>query len=403
MKKLFAFNKLAFMLLGVFMLAAIGGGIVANVSGNPNAFVGVTGALMILSILTPTVKKGALYVTFTQGICEKVQESLNSILGVKTPNVLRTPVGYLDALISPQNTAGVMQVPVNPGGNGKKRQVLIKFLKRGTSDDIIDAIPGDCDMDIEKQPYEDTVDITNWIGTKWLGFTEDEMDKLCEPNSLFMEQTIRGEIDALCVGLNKKLLAIQSASFGKFYGGDSIKTTALLQGVNKSPLFYGESVIMEHFTDVGLIGRPIMVGAGNLAHYVRQTNIGCCNEKGINLGLAGAFDFFRDRYVETEIGSNIAIGLVPGYVQLLTWNKYTGTRAKANENFSHGTITDPVTGLTFDMKWKYDDCEEKYVMRLGIFYELFFIPSNSFESTDDLYQFNGSLKFRLDSDESCYC
>lgn len=405
MKRILGLATLTMVLIGAFTLAALGGGIASEAFNNPKAFVGVTGTLLILSILTPSVarsKQGALYVTFTQGICEKVQMSLNQILNAKTPNLLRTPLGYLDALISPQNTGGVMIVPVNDT-NGKKRQVRIKFLKRGTSDDIIDTIPGDCNMDIEKEPYEDTVDITNWIGTKWLGFTEDEMDKLCEANSFFMEQTIRGEIDALCVGLNKKLLAEQAANFGKFYGGSTIEAVSLLSGVKNSPLFYGESQIMELFTDLGLTGRPIMVGAGNLAHYVRQTSIGCCNDNGINLGQAGAFDFFRDRYVQTEIGANMAIGLVPGYVQLLTWNKYTGTRKKENASFSHTTITDPVTGLTFDMKWKYDDCEEKYVVRLGIFYELFFIPSASFDAADELFGFNGSLKFRIDNDESCYC
>lgn len=405
MKRIFAFATLAMVLIGALSLSAVGGAVASTAFNNPSLFVGVTGILFILSILTPSVSRsqqGALYVSFTQGICEKVQMSLNQLLGSKTPNVLRTPVGYLDALISPQNTGGIMIAPVN-GQNGKVRKVLVKFLRRGTSDDIIHAIPGDCDMDIEKQPYEDTVDITNWIGTKWLGFTEDEMDKLCEPNSVFMEQTIRGEIDALCVGLNKKLLALQAANFGTFYGGSTIEAVSLLSGVKNSPLFYGESQIMELFTDLGLQGRPILVGAGNLAHYVRQTGIGCCNDAGINLGQAGAFDFFRDRYVNTEIGSNHAIGLVPGYVQLLTWNKYTGTRQKESISFSHSTITDPVTGLTFDMKWKYDDCAEKYVVRLSLYYELFFLPSTAFEDADELTGFNGSVHFRIDNDESCYC
>lgn len=403
MKKLFALSTLTFTLLGAFMLSALAGGIVSIAFNAPHAFVGITCALTVLSILMPSVNKQGAYITFTQGICEKVQQSLNQILGGKAPSVLRTPVGYLDALISVQNTAGVEKVAVD-AGNGKKKQVRIKFIQRGIASDITTDGDGDCTVDVEKEPFDDTVEVTKFIGTKWLGFDQTQMRKLCESDSVFMESVVRAEIDILSVELNKALLAEQALNFGNALGGsNAVIPVNLLETVKKSPLYYGESVIMETFEDLGVMQRPIVVGAGNLSHYVRQVGIGCCNDAGINLSQAGNMDFFRDRFVQSVIGQNRFIGLIPGYVQLLTWNKYVGEYRQETPSFSHTTIVDPITGLTFDMKWKYDDCTEKWVMRLSLNYELFFIPSNSFNAADELSGMNGSLNFRADADESCYC
>lgn len=403
MKKIISILSLTFTLGGALMLSTLVGGIAAVAFDSPSLFVGVTCTSLILSILMPSVNRGAAYITFTQGICEKVQQSLNEILNGKTSSVLRTPVGYLDALISTQNTAGVTKVAVDPG-NGKKKQVRIKFIQRGISTDITTSTDADCAMDIEKEPFDDTVEITKYIATKWMGFDQTQMRKLCEPDGVFMESVVRAEIDILCLELNKALLAIQALNFGNFIDGTSVAhAVPLLESVKKSPLYYGESMIMEAFEDLGVMQRPIVVGAGNLSHYIRQVGIGCCNDSGIAINQAGNMDFFRDRFVQSVIGANHFIGLIPGYVQLLTWNKYVGEYRQETPSFSHTTIVDPVTGLTFDMKWKYDDCAEKWVMNLSLNYELFFIPATSFNAADELYGMNGSLHFRADADESCYC
>lgn len=403
MKKLFALSSLSLLLMGTALLSMVGAGLISYATNSPNAFVGISCTLTILSILMPSVSKQGAYITFTQGICEKVQSSLNQILSGKAPQALRTPLGYLDALVSTQNTAGVEKIPVD-AGNGKKKQVRIKFIQRGVSTDITTSTDADCAMDIEKEPFDDTVEVTQYIATKWMGFDQTQMRKLCEPDGVFMESVIRAEIDILCVELNKALLALQAANFGNFIDGTSVAhAVPLLETVKKSPLYYGESMIMEEFENLGVMQRPIVVGAGNLSHYARQVGIGCCNDAGIALNQAGNMDFFRDRFVQSVIGANHFIGLIPGYVQLLTWNKYVGEYRQETPSFSHTTITDPVTGLTFDMKWKYDDCAEKWVMNLSLNYELFFIPANSFNAADELYGMNGSLHFRADADESCYC
>jgi hypothetical protein len=349
-----------------------------------------------LSFFLPESRSGfAFDLVFTQGICEKVQSSLNAILGSTNPALKRTQVGYLQAITSPQNTAGTQQVPIDPG-DGKKKEVRIKYLQRGTDQDLTDTKPTGCATEIEKEPFEETVSITNYLGTKGIKFNESQMRRLCEADSEFMAGVINGELDPLIVQLNKNLITIQAANFGAFNPAIALpKEVDLLEGALSRPLYFGESIIMEDMENIDSARRPIVIGGGKLAHYVRQVGIGCCNDFGIELSQAGNMDFFRDRFVGPILGNvDDFIALVPGYVQLLTYNEYVGSYVKENDVFSHTTITDPVTGIKFDMKWHYNDCDDFYFVQFGINYEMWFIPANSFAAYDELEGVNFTFHYR---------
>ncbi len=87
--------------------------------------------------------------------------------------------------------------------------------------------------------------------------------------------------------------------------------------------------------------------------------------------------------------------LEPGASQLVTWNRYLGERAKRVEGvYEHGTITDPFTGLVYDLKSNYDNCADQWVIKLQLRWELFTLPSNSYAVGDDLNGVNGVFNFR---------
>jgi hypothetical protein len=92
----------------------------------------------------------------------------------------------------------------------------------------------------------------------------------------------------------------------------------------------------------------------------------------------------------------------PGSVQLITRNDYVGPYAKENDVFSHGTVTDPFTGITWDIKWHYNDCDDTYSMIIGVWYKQYFLPSDIFESGDDLFGVNGILHYRAMSSAVVY-
>lgn len=327
---------------------------------------------------------------FTEGLAEKVQQSLNSTVSDK-PSTKRTIVGYLDALQSELNTAGVEKVAADPG-TGKKRTARLTYIKRADAAVVTSKIT-DCSTTEEPTPFETDVEIDQYIGTPGIKFDRAQMRKLMEPDSKYMQDQVQAQINKLVVELNKKLITTQLANFGKFMGGDDYKTVVLLKGNNSAPNYKGESDILEHFQDLDWSGKPIVVGAGNIAQYVRQIGIGCCNTDGLNLAQAGSMNFFRDRFVESIMGDNVFIGLVPGMTQLLTWNEYVGEYAAEEGTFSHSTLLDPVTGLKFDMRWHFNDCNDTFSMNLGLWYKHHFLPDDAFASTDDLYGYNGTVKF----------
>lgn len=356
-------------------------------------------AVLFLGSLFLQMPKGSFLATpFLVGLCEKVQSSLLSLLGSNSPELKRTMTGYLSAVKSPQNMAGVTVVPIDQG-NGKDRQVRITYLQRGCAADIVTTDNGLCTAEVFKSPLEKTVSITRYIATKWMGFNESDMRKLCEQDSAFRARVMNAEIDSLMVGLNKSLIVLQNANFGNFSPFSNIpayshnKSVALLNLCGNGIDYSGEADIMEDFKLLDTTSKPILVGAGKLSKYVSMAKVGCCNDIGINTGLAGQFDFFHDRFVESIVGANGFIGLVPGYVQLLTWNRFVGDYKKESPSFSAGTVIDPVTNIELDMEWKYDDCKYQYIMRFALYYELFFIPVDSFAACDDLSGVNFTLSY----------
>ncbi len=231
-------------------------------------------------------------------------------------------------------------------------------------------------------------------------FRESEMRKLCGPDKAWMAEIVQNEMNALAEQVNLNLLAAQSSNFGIFFGGsNAVKSVQMLQGSNNMAAnFYGESVIMEDLENLGFPRKPLVIGSGNIGHYARMAGIGCCNALGQDIGQAGNLDFFRDRFVGNVLGnSSDFIALVPGLVQFLTYNEYVGEYAKENGTFSHSTIVDPFTGIKYDMRWHYNDCDDTYSLNIGLYWDIEFIPANAFSAYDELNGFNGTLHYRATS------
>lgn len=403
MKKIKAILTLAFIAVMAISSSMLFAGAYCVAFGHPELLAPITALLSVLSFGTIAMNLNGYALTpasvpFTRGICVAIQSSLNAILGnTNDPAMKRTQVGYLQALVSPQNMAGVTIVPIDPG-NGKKKKVRITYIQRGVASDIAHSDSANCDAEVFPEPLEDEIEITKYIRTKWFGFNEEDMRLLCEADAEYRGRVMSSKIDILMVELNKKLIALQASNFGEFnpyFYGAAYKDVAMLNCDGNAINYLGEAQITTDFQNLDSIAKPIVIGGGNLNIYAKMAKIGCCNDLGLNLDQAGQMDFYYDRFVDQILGANHFIGLVPGYVQLLTWNKYVGAYRKENEVFSAGTIVDPYTGITLDMKWVYDyDCAEQYKVRFFLNYDLWFIPTNSFATGDELEGVNFTLHYR---------
>lgn len=332
---------------------------------------------------------------FTEGLCQKIQSSLIEIFKAKAPSMKRTQVGYLSALMSDVNTAGVTQVPLPQ--NGKIRQVLVKFIQRADSSDIVTTDPV-CEAEDNPSPKEQIVEnVTSFVRTKEIGFDDNDMRLLCESGDEYRAGIINSYLNALMVSLDKKLITAQAANFGAYVPSISpatYKDYGLLNNVNYSINFKGESDIEEDIANLESNDKPIVIGDGYLAHYVKQAKIGCCNALGQDLNQVGQMYYYRDKYVSQILGTNHFIILIPGYTQVLFWNKYKGEFTQNDNLCIRGTIVDPYTGVECDIKWLRNNCDENWILHLRVWYKLYQLPTDAFKTYDDLNGVNFSLHAR---------
>jgi len=399
MKKLSTFVTMLATLTFTLLVSGVGATTISAAVGHieiaPILTMGIYAIALTTNYTMPNMAFSAPF-TFTKGICANIQTSLNDLMGVNSPEAKRTPVGYLQAITSPTNTSGLNVIPIDPG-TGKKKKVTVEYAQRGTDDDVQDSYNNGCNPDISKVPFSEDVEITDVLSLKGLTFSEDEMRKLCEADQTWIARQINAHLDPFMVSLNKKLITAQSLNFGNFADGTStVKSRQLLVNSDKSPFYYGENQILNDFEDIDAPGRPMLIGSGKLRDYTRLIGHGCCNAQGIDNGSVGDFDFFSDRHVGTILGdADEFIALAPGNVQLLTWNKYKGAYRKANNgNYAKTTIIDPFTGLELDMRWKYDDCDEQWILTFSLWYNMWFLPTDAFASGDALEGVNYSLNYK---------
>jgi hypothetical protein len=344
---------------------------------------------------------------WTEGLCASIQEKMIAIYGSKAPALQRTPTGYLDALQSAENKAGITAIPVNDG-TGKKRIVRITGYSRGVVAETSTDPEDFCLTQVTPAPYENDVEADLWFSLPGLTFNETDMRKICDPDSMWIAEILNTRLDAFAVGLDAALLALQNANYGNFIDGSN--ATHVIYPINSEgeaqPL--AEELMLNEYADINGVGRPIVVGAGNMRIYSGLTAIGCCNDGGVDVSQAGRYAFYFDRQVGAAFGdNNDFVVMQPGSVQLITWNRFVGAYAKSNDLFVKGTVTDPKNGLTVDMYMTYEPCadgaaEGQYILSIGVYYNLVFLPTDSYQATDPLYLTNGTLSFNADcGDYTC--
>jgi hypothetical protein len=344
---------------------------------------------------------------FTEGLCPNIQQKINNAWATMSPSTQRSKLGYLDALQSPQNTTGVEKIATN-SRNGKTGIVTLTGYTRGVVAETSDDPSIFCDAAIEPTPYEIEVECDNWISLAGLTFNEDQMRKICDPDSMWIADILNSRFDAIATQLDAELLALQAANFGNFIDGTAtVHTIYPLNSVLEAQPI-AETLMLNEYMDINGTGTPLLVGAENINLYSQLVKIGCCNDGGVDVAANGQYQFFYDRQVGAAFGDNNDFVLMqPGAVQLVTWNRFVGPYIMDEKLWKKDTITDPKTGVTYDMVMSYSPCEGdaaegQYVLSIGVYYTLAFLPVDAYQATDPLYGVNGTLYFNADcGDYTC--
>lgn len=339
---------------------------------------------------------------WTNCICPSLQASLNEVAGNNAPALRRDRVGLVEALMSPANKAGFEAIPIDPK-NGKEKSVRVNYYQRLTEDTVNESLTDTCDSGTEHAPLCDTITLTKALETDNLVFDEDNMRKLCAPlgetDEVWRSRIIMAQMNALLTKLNKNLHALLKINKGTFMDGSTIKNIQLFNTFGDDGAGarqFAIANILNEFEEAGLAGTPMVIGSGDLNLYYKALGIGSVNLYGADLSkLNGETAYFYDRFVPSVWGVNEFVALAPGVAQLLTWNRYVGEYAKKTPTFEHGTIVDPFTGLTFDLKMHYDDCKDTYYLKLQLVYDLWTVPDDAEDSSGDFYGVNGIFNYKI--------
>lgn len=337
-----------------------------------------------------------------EDLCTTMQDRLDNLATSNYPAFKRKPTGMLDAVLSAENRSGFEQRYPVDGGDGKKRQVVIEWAQPVPVSTTVTSEQDVCSGGTEEPRFLDTVELTGYAGTRVMKFTEDELRKYCEQPSEVETMRIAQHISGLFEKVDQVLVTKYASGAGGFLnGGAQYRELEMLHyatdGQTEVAKPDGEIKLLEDMTDMGVSGRPIVVGAGIASRYSRLANIGCCNDLGQDLSaLNGAFSFYRDREVDAMLpGSENLIVFAPGAVQMATYNKFRGEfRKEVPGLFKHTTMIDPITGLELDVLWKYDDCNFVWRLHIGLHFDLFQMPLTLFKDADERDGINYSWLYK---------
>lgn len=345
---------------------------------------------------------------FTNCACPCIQQSLNDVHGRNTTALRRDKVGLVSFLLSPENTAGVEMIQVD-SGKGKRKCVTLNWYQKMCESSINASCTDDCSTGDDDVPYCEDIEV-DYCFEAAKNFDEDDMRRICAPlgerDQDWIASIMNGMFNAMNIYLDKQILALALANVGVFMDGSTIKAIQLFNTINSDaigPRTRAIANIIDEFDQAALLGKPNIIGANEVAKWARMITYGTANAAGQDVGaMADEFNFFYDRFLEGVFGANEFLAIAPGVAHLLFWHKYVGDYQKANDVFEHSTITDPVTGITYDYKMHYNDCTDTYNMKLQLNYDFWVLPDEAADSCDDHYGVNGIFNYEsCDDIEEC--
>lgn len=282
---------------------------------------------------------------FTTCACPAIQQALDNIARTQAYALRRDKVGMVDFLRSPANTAGYEAIQLDPK-TGKRKTVDVNYYQKLCDSTVNESITDDCSTGNESVPYCETVEITNELETTNLVFDQDNMRRICAPlgakDEDWIARIINAQLNALLVRLDRNVLTQVLAAVGSFMDGSTIKPVQLFNTVAtdaQGPRTLAMTLFQDELDQAALMGPPNLIGANKLNRWVKAIGYGAVNSAGQDVGMmSNDFNFYYDRFLEGIFGEDEFLVVAPGVAQLLTWNKYVGDYAKANDVSIQGPL-----------------------------------------------------------------
>jgi hypothetical protein len=362
------------------------------------------------------------------GYCPALLKHINEIAEGNAPAKKMHVAGFLAALFCVQNSS---VAPINDGNqsNGHKKTLTVKYRKRPTADDVDDT--DDCEVNRIPGYQEWTIPNLGFKKTSWF-LSDAEIKKYCDEASAMRNpggnvpaimqehyELLLEHANILLAEINKALVTSMATQFGKNVttGDSNGKIINIDRSGSKLILDNGIIDMLRDLQENEVCGTPALVGGGLLAAWDIARTVTTANAAGFNMGQLGMPQFFFDKASQAIWGDNSAGLMVPGSVKFMGFNEYAGVFAGPKGVSHFATIPMPIEAfgcnadaclgdLVFDLQMKYIDCpteievdgETQTVNRgwqfiLSKRYALWVQPGTAYETSDELYGTNGTLKY----------
>jgi hypothetical protein len=340
--------------------------------------------------------------------CPQLQGDLDANFGAANqPTIATEPAALASFLLSPTNTANVLQNQID-SKSGKYRAVELVYSNQYLESEISTVAAKACTSSNERGQLSTTYEINPALGVSVNEkFDIGNMAAMCMDNSLWFAQRIQAMMDGMVRKMSTVVATDVVALAGKFATGDLDQDGSAIVNDQKiistrktgGDLDYrGFEEVLFSAMNAGYGSIPYIFGFGEAYKYFQKLNFGCCTGDGIELGaMAGqnTWAFGADKKVATAMGSgNEFLTLAAGAAQIITWNEFLGQFNTVNdESYKQGVISDPKTGLPFDIQIK-NDCGTVYV-NMKLAFKTVGLPADMFAVGDAFRGVNYINKFEI--------
>lgn len=326
--------------------------------------------------------------------CFEIQTKLNDSCATRAAQKSNT--GFLDFILSEMNTSpSLFEYEQDP--NGKFRDIRIKFHKRPLLSEFADTsqICNDTPDNINDVTLDSFLIQPEFESVHTFEIDGDEMRILCETRESFILDYIFSAFTVAKQKLNQNLLTKLATETGLGYGGfdSNANPVDLFIAADNEINFNDYQLVLEETEAIGCTTTPALIGnSRDLKALAHATKVGCCNDKGVDLAqMNGEFMYWNDRQFEGILGANTIGSFNPGAIQMVPYLKNVGNNEISDGASERTTITDPISGITYDITIAYDVKCHKWQIELSLEYALVFIDSDQYKATDPLFNNKGWL------------
>jgi hypothetical protein len=318
------------------------------------------------------------------GACEPIVEEAARLAGQNYAFNLQKRTGALDAITSPENTAGAVDATLLSFDSERKTGQLKVYYDQRTKDC---QITNDCDQSVcdpGSTPVRKSfiVTIDNCIKTPVRLYSNEEMVVLCKDPATWMRERGFNDLRAAREKLDQYILAEYDNQIGVNYEWDGTTTAAgsyknvqllATSGGQQLPLPGNWGDVILDYQNNQLTGTPLIFGQGNYQKFAQLHRMSCCNSA-TPYGEAvvdGDSRFYLDQSANSVLGSNRFIVTAPGALRLVTFNENRNLDIRQPTEM-HIVVPDPAGyPFSWNLDWYFDNCTKSWKMMYSLHWTVF--------------------------------